>query len=196
MDHTETHLSQFHREFLWELELARKQITELAEYIPEDAYGWRPAPDARSFSAVLVHIAMANLMLLYRADVYTPSVMEVCGGIEGEGLDQWVGTAHKGLQLERTITAKSAVLDLLKRSFDEVRAAFAVIPVEELRRMRDMGTEVSTFRRIYLRILVHGHEHMGQAVAYARTMGYPAPWPDPVQVLERMAAEAATVPHP
>jgi uncharacterized damage-inducible protein DinB len=192
MHHEEAHLSQFHREYLRELEIAHKQLIALAEAVPEEAYNWRPAADARTFSAVLVHVAAGNLMLLYRADVYSPAVMELCGAVEGEGLQQWVGMVRQGFHLERTVTAKPDVMDLLKRSFDEVREAFAAASDEEICQLRDMAGEPSTFRRLYLRILAHANEHMGQAVAYARAMGFHAPWPDPVNLLERMAAEAAS----
>ena len=181
-------LSSFQREYLWELEIPKTQILALAEAIPEEAYGWRPAENARTFSAVLVHIAAGMLMLLYRADVHTQAVMEMCGPIEGEGLSRWVAMAHKGFQAEKTVTEKSAVLDLLKRAFAEVSDSFMETSDEDLGMTRDLFGEVTTVRRVYLRILAHTDEHMGQAVAYARCMGFSMPWPDPVQVLEKMAA--------
>ena len=36
-----------------------------------------------------------------------------------------------------------------------------------------------TARAVYLRILVHVHEHMGQAIAYARVNGIVPPWSHP-----------------
>lgn len=190
MEHPDK-LTSFQREYLWELEIPRKQVLALAEAIPEEAYSWRPAEDARTFSAVLVHIAAAHLMLLWRADVVLPDVMEFCGAIEGEGLAQWVATAHKGLATEKSLTAKPAILDLLRRSFECVREALVTTSEADLEQERDFGTEISTYRRVYLRILCHAHEHMGQAVAYARALGYPVPWPDPVKVLEQMAAQTS-----
>lgn len=192
MESVAKELSPLHREYLWELDLARRQILALADSIPEEAYGWRPAEDARSFSAVLVHIAAANLMLLYRADSVMPVVMEFCGSIEGEGVQQWLAMVHKGLETEKTLTAKSAVRDLLDRSFEAVRESFATTADNELEHLRDLSGEVTTMRRIYLRILVHTGEHMGQAIAYARTMGFQVPWPDPVKVLTEMAAKASS----
>lgn len=191
MQSTEKELTPFHKEYLWEFEIPRKQVLALAEAIPEDAYGWRPAEDARSFSAVLVHIAMSNLMLLYRADAFTPAVMEVCGGVEGEGIPQFLAMAKKGLALEKSTTRKDDVLDLLRRSFASVEESFIAISDVELGRPRDFGIEVSTYRRVYLRILAHNHEHMGQAIAYTRAMGFHVPWPNPVAVLEQMATQAA-----
>jgi uncharacterized damage-inducible protein DinB len=38
------------------------------------------------------------------------------------------------------------------------------------------GEGVRSVSAVYLRILVHMHEHMGQAVAYARVNGVVPPW--------------------
>ena len=46
-------------------------------------------------------------------------------------------------------------------------------------------------RRLYLRMLAHSHEHMGQAIAYVRSMGYKVPWPDPLRDLDRVAVSEA-----
>lgn len=187
---SEKHLSAFQHEYLWELELARKQLLRLAEAVPAEGYGWKPAEDTRTFSAVLVHVAAGNLMLLYRADSVMPAVMEFCGSIEGEGVAQWLEMVRKSLETEKTVTGKAAVVDLLARSMEAVRESFATTAEEELEQVRDFSGEATTMRRIYLRILAHMDEHMGQAIAYARGMGIRAPWPDPVKQLEEMVARA------
>ena len=181
-------VNQFQREYLWELQYAENQIMQLAEAVPAEAYGWRPANDARSFSKALVHIAAACMMLIYRAELYTPEVMAFCGNPAGEGMAKWVAMAHNGLALEKTLIEKGPVIDALKRAFHEVRQTFLEIPEEDMETVRDFGGEVTTMRRIYLRILTHCHEHMGQVVGYARMMGFPVPWPDPIHVMEQMAA--------
>jgi uncharacterized damage-inducible protein DinB len=190
MDHPEKHLSTFQREFLRELEIPRQQLLALAEAIPAEAYGWRPAADARSFSAVLVHIAAGNLMLLYRADVCLPEVMELCGSIEGDGPAQWLELIHKMVALEKAVTAKAAVIDLLRHSFSAVGSSFAAATDRELEETRSFFAEETTLRRLYLRMLAHSHEHMGQAIAYVRAMGFAVPWPNPIKMMEDMVAAA------
>lgn len=184
-------LSTFQREYLWELEIPRKQVMAIAEAVPEEAYDWRPAEDARTFSAVLVHIAAGNLMLLHRAEVVSPEVMRLCGAIEGEGMAQWLAMVRKSFQLEKTLTCKEAVLDLVSRSFEAVREAMVAADPRQLETSRELFGEVTTYRRVYLRILAHADEHMGQAIAYARAMGFQAPWPDPVRQMEQMVEPAA-----
>ncbi len=176
-------LSTFQREYLWELEIPSKQVLELAEAVPEEAYDWRPAEDARSFAAVLVHIAAGNLMLLYRADVHSAEVTRLCGSLATESPEQWLKLVRKSVGMEKTITSKDAVLDLLRSSFDAVKAAVRSMNPEELEKPREVWNEVTTYRRVYMRILAHADEHMGQAIAYVRVMGFRVPWPDPIRMM-------------
>ena len=184
----EENKGDFKQEYLWELSIPQSQLVALADAVPEEDFGWKPAEDARSFSAVLVHIAAGNLMLLYRAGVHTAEVMEFCGSIEGEGISQWLAIVRKNFELERSVAGKTAVIDLLKRSFEAVRQSFSAALDEEINAARDFFGQKSTKRRLYLRMLAHSHEHMGQAIAYMRCMGLKAPWPDPVKEMERMVA--------
>ena len=184
-------LSTFQREYLWELEIPAKQIIELAESVPEEAYDWRPAESARTFAAVLVHIAAGNLMLLHRADVRSPVVIKFCGSHTGEGPEQWLTVVRRSVAMEKTITSKDAVLDLLRNSFEAVKTAVRSMKPEEIEATCQLWGEVTTYRRIYLRILAHADEHMGQAIAYARVMGFRVPWPDPVRMMEDRAARSA-----
>ncbi len=128
-------------------------------------------------------------MLLYRADVCLPEVMELAGSIEGDGPPQWLELLHKMIAMEKTMTAKPAVIDTLRRSFDAVRTSFASVPERQLEETRSFFGEPTTQRRLYLRMLAHSHEHMGQAIAYTRAMGYAVPWPNPIKMMEEMAAK-------
>ena len=184
-------LTSFQKEYLWELSIPRVQLLALAEAIPEDVFGWRPAQDARTFSEALVHIAAGMMMLLYRAEAYSQEVMEFCGPLEGEGMPLWVEMVHRSLAKEKSITRKADVIALLKRAFAVVEREFSASTEELLDACRDFGGEVTTARRIYLRVLAHTHEHMGQVIAYAREMGFHVPWPDPIKEMERMVATEA-----
>lgn len=181
-------LTIFHKEYLWELSIARVQLLALADALPNEAYGWRPAQDARTFSEVLVHISAGMNMLLYSAEEYCEEVMEFCGPVEGEGMPLWVEMVHRSLAKEKSITRKADVIALLKQSFAVVEREFSAASGQRLEEQRKFGGEHTTLRRIYLRLLAHNHEHMGQAIAYAREMGFHVPWPDPIREMERMAA--------
>lgn len=173
---TTPRLPGFKGEFLWELEFPAKQITALAEAFPADQYSWRPAPKSRSVSEVLVHIAVGNFFLL---DVVgTPLPADLYGQIEGDGYQRMLAVIRKNDGFEKAITSKPQIVPLLARSLSAVKESFTNTSDEDLAKPSHVFGEVSTARRVYLRMLVHMNEHMGQLVAYTRSMGNPAPWPD------------------
>jgi uncharacterized damage-inducible protein DinB len=133
------------------------QLIALAEAIPADKYSWRPAPGVRSVSEVYMHIAIANFYLLSITGPKMPA-----GLTSGD--------------LEKTVTAKADVISWLKRSLDAVKTARAQLKPGDLqRKVKIQGKEV-TVDGMYLRIIIHDNEHMGQLVAYARMNGIVPPW--------------------
>lgn len=67
----------FHGEYLWELDIAQVQLLALAEAVPEEGYSWRPVDDARSFSAMLVHVAAGNFALLHLVGMRPDSAVDL-----------------------------------------------------------------------------------------------------------------------
>lgn len=191
METVQSEFTSFQRDYLWELSIPEIQLVALANAVPAEAYGWRPAENARSFSAALVHIAAVDLTLLYWANMRTPEVMNLCGSLESEEVSRSVEMVRRGLQMEKAVTEKPAVIDLLKRTFELVEQSFLENSEEDLAATRDLFGQPTSVRRVYLRVLAHSHEHMGQAVAYTRAMGFRVPWPDPVTEMERMTETAA-----
>ena len=59
-----TRLPGFKGEYLWEFDIAERQLLALAEAFPAERYGWRTAETARSVSEVLVHLAAGSRMFL------------------------------------------------------------------------------------------------------------------------------------
>lgn len=179
--------TSFQQEYLAELEIAETQLLALAGAVPEESYGWSPVPGVRSFSAILIHIAVGNLVLLYRAGVRIPLVTDLYGSFEGEPVARVVAIIRKNAAMEETIVAKSEVVDLLRRSFQAVAEAMGAATPHDLEVRGNFFGKPEAVRRLYLRILAHSHEHMGQAIAYVRSMGYKVPWPDPLKDLDRAA---------
>lgn len=169
-------LPGFKGEYLWEFDIANQQLLALAEAFAEERYGWRPAETARSVSEVLVHIAAGNFMLLGIAGIEAPP--ELYGELPMEAIPRMMAMIAKNDALEKTLTGKTVVVALLRRSLDAVRSEFLQAAECELERVDTFFGENTTVRRVYLRALTHMHEHMGQLVAYTRAMGLPAPWPD------------------
>lgn len=132
------------------------QLIALAEATPAEKFAWRPAPGVRSTSEVYMHIVMANFFLL-----------SVTGPKMPPDLKQ---------NAEKTVTSKPEVIAWLKRSLEAVKQAhLAADPRDMMRKVKVNGRE-ATVDGMYLRIIIHDNEHMGQLVAYARMTGVVPPW--------------------
>src|SRR5438270_7242063 len=78
--------------------------------------------------------------------------------------------------MEKTVTAKPEVIQWLRRSLDAVKSAHSAIKPGDLQRKVKVAGREATVDGMYLRIIVHANEHMGQLVAYARVNGIVPPW--------------------
>ena len=135
-----------------------RQLIALAEATPAEKYSWRPAPGVRSISEVYMHIAIANFYLLSVTGPKEPAVE---------------------VSMEKTVTAKADVIDWLKRSLDAVATARAHLKPADYQHKVSIYGKVVTVDGMYLRIIVHANEHMGQSIAYARMNGIVPPWSKP-----------------
>jgi uncharacterized damage-inducible protein DinB len=142
--------------WLGEFEHASQQLLQLADAIPAEKFAWRPAPGVRSISEVYMHAAIGNYFLLGQAGLKVP-----------------VDLAALGNDREKRLTSKADVTRFLKDSFDAVRASY---PAADKQKAVTFFGKKTTVDGILLRLLVHNHEHMGQAVAYARMNGVAPPW--------------------
>ena len=139
-----------------ELRHVERQLIELAEATPEDKFTWRPGPGVRSTSEVYMHIATANFYLL-----------SVTGPKMPDDMKEDIATS---------VTSKAEVIKWLKRSFEAVKQAHLAVKADDLKRKVTVFKRDATVDGMYLRILVHDNEHMGQLIAYARMTGVKPPW--------------------
>ncbi len=133
-----------------------QQLIALAEATPAKKFAWRPAAGVRWTSEVYMHIAIANFYLL-----------SVTGPKLPEDLKR---------EMEKTVTAKADVIRWLKRSLDAVKDARAGLKPDDLERKVHIADRDATVDGMYLRIIIHDNEHMGQLIAYARMTGVVPPW--------------------
>ncbi len=133
-----------------------QQLIALAEATPAEKFAWRLAPGVRSTSEVHMHIAIANFYLLSVTGPKMPADMK-------EGI-------------EKSVTAKADVINWLKRSLDAVKEAHLAVTLKDLQRKVHIADRDATVDGMYLRIIVHANEHMGQLIAYARMTGVVPPW--------------------
>jgi uncharacterized damage-inducible protein DinB len=103
-----------------------------------------------------MHIVMANFWLLSVTGPKMPADLK-------EGM-------------EKQVTAKADVIAWLKRSLDAVKQAHLAETPQHLALKVQIEGRPATVDGIYLRIIIHANEHMGQLVAYARMTGVVPPW--------------------
>jgi uncharacterized damage-inducible protein DinB len=133
-----------------------RQLIALAEATPAEKFAWRPAAGVRSTSEVYMHIAMSNFYLLSVTGPKMPADLKE--------------------DMEKTVTSKTEVIDWLKRSLDAVKEAHLAVKPSDLERKVHIADRDATVDGMYLRIIVHANEHMGQLIAYARMTGVAPPW--------------------
>jgi hypothetical protein len=80
------------------------------------------------------------------------------------------------IKMEKTVTSKPEVIAWLKKPLQAVKTAHLAETFEDLERAVKIYDRGATVDGMYLRILVHANEHMGQLIAYARITGVLPPW--------------------
>lgn len=142
-----------------------EKLVGLAEAMPEGAYAWRPGEGVRSVSEVFAHVASDNYLLPATLGHAPPAET----GIDGS--DYMTAVAF-----ERRSRSKEEVVAELRASFAFLEGAM------EQEASSDIGREVtlfgsrSTAQQVWIMTTTHLHEHLGQAIAYARSNGVVPPW--------------------
>lgn len=147
----------FRAEYVAEIDKVGKKLVDLAEAIPADKYSWRPAPGVRSVGEVFMHVVSGNSTL--------PSFL---GAPRMEGISR---------DSEKTVTDKAKIVELLKKSIENAKAAAAGVTDADLnKKVKTFGDREMTERQVLFVLLNHLHEHLGQSIAYARMNGITPPW--------------------
>jgi uncharacterized damage-inducible protein DinB len=152
--------SHIRNEYLADLDTVHAKITALAKAIPAEKYTWRPAPGVRSISEALMHVV---------GEWYYFTPMSVAGKAPAD-----FGAPREKLPALEKITDKDAVLAELDRSWahcaEQLRAA-------------DAATLTTAYKpwnapldRAAFIMTGDLHEHLGQMIVYARSVGVTPPW--------------------
>jgi len=145
------------------VEIAREKFRSLSVAMPEDAYLWRPMDGVRSVSEVYQHIAADNF--------FVPTLMGIAAPPE-TGINEDAST-FRAFQ-ERELT-RDEVIETVEASFEFLSRAMQAT-ANDLDRLITLGTSETTVGDVWIRAVVHLHEHLGQSIAYARTNKIVPPW--------------------
>lgn len=149
--------SGFRADYLMDLARLEQKVVGLAEAVPTDKYGWRPAAEVRSVSEVYMHLAGSTFRLL-----------------EGVGrpAPENVGELDK-------ITDKAEVIEALKDAFAAAKEAMLATSEDAMDEQVELFGRQWSKRAVLYLVATHMHEHLGQSIAYARSVGVVPPWSAP-----------------
>jgi uncharacterized damage-inducible protein DinB len=153
----------FRADLMGQIEQVQHQILDLEGSIPDAKQTWRPGEGVRSISEVYSHIAFANYLIAKFAGATLPQ------GVSAS-------TPEEATKWEKASTDKKVIAEQLVKSFDFVKNTIKKMPDASLETKVDFfGSKVTT-RYVFLVLLSHMHEHLGQSIAYARVVGVVPPW--------------------
>lgn len=140
----------------------RKNTITIAEDIPEDKYAFRGAPNTRTISQLLIHIAVSPL---WQQELHSQRKASL------EGYD-FPGRFMKDKAEEQVPRTKPEIIDLLQRSGDAFASFLEGLSEEVLGESVSMPGGRSTKSRLEMLLSVKEHEmhHRGQLMLIERQL--------------------------
>lgn len=142
----------------------QKKFIDLAQAIPESAYGWRPT-GARSIGEVLLHIASDNYFIPAAMGKPIPAATGISA------------TDYKTLEaFEKRKLSKAQIIAELDASYKHLHNAMTLTTDANLTENIKFFGQEWTRQRAMVSTVTHMHEHLGQLIAYARSNNVTPPW--------------------
>ena len=146
--------------YLTDLDTLHAKVMALANAIPEEKYGWRPAAGVRSISEALMHIATEWYY-------YTPQSVAMAAPAD-------FGKPAETIPKMEKVTKKAEVLEHLNKSWTHCRAQLTAADASKLTGKYKPWN--ATLPEAAFGMAGDLHEHLGQMIAYARSVGVKPPW--------------------
>jgi len=144
-------------EMLRQIDAARDKLIALAEATPADKFTWRPNDKVRTVGEVYAHVAGGNFFIPTLWGVKMPD------GVDPRAFDKDAGDKDK-------------TIATLKASFENVHKAIEGAKDSDLHKPVKIFAQEGTEIQAMMMLVSHGHEHLGQSIAYARSIGIVPPW--------------------
>ena len=143
----------------------QKKLIDLANAIPESAYGWRPGPGVRTIGELFKHVSADNYLIPIMMGAPAPSA----SGISATDMKS------VGVYESRTAT-KAQIVSELEASFAHLHGAMRLTTDTNLSEMLKFFGQDMSRQKVMLLTVTHLHEHLGQGIAYARSNNVVPPW--------------------
>ena len=147
--------------YLNDLSAVERKYVGLAEAMPDDAYAWRPGEGVRSVGEVFTHVAFANYLF---------------GEILGTPMPADVKAKYPNPDAFTAVKDKAEIIAMLRASFAHGQTVLTSITDAQFNSQVKMFGRDTPFPTALLTFMTHNHEHLGQAIAYARMNKVVPPW--------------------
>jgi uncharacterized damage-inducible protein DinB len=144
-------------EILRHIDDARDKLLALAEATPADKFAWRPNDKVRTTGEVFAHVSGGNYFIPTLWGAQMPA------GVDPRGFDKEAGD-------------KAKTIATLKKSFEHVHHVVESATDADLDKPVKLFDHEGTVREGFMILATHAHEHLGQSIAYARSIGIVPPW--------------------
>jgi uncharacterized damage-inducible protein DinB len=142
---------------LVDLERVQKKFVDLANVLPADKLTWRPTPDSRSFAELFLHVAGERYGILGLMGATAPA-------------------DFNGKTFEKSTTDRAQIVAELNKSWEFAQKAInGMSNADFAKLLPKLGPQANAGDVVYI-LVGDAHEHLGQAVAYARENGIVPPW--------------------
>jgi uncharacterized damage-inducible protein DinB len=142
-----------------------QKLVGLAKAIPAAKYDWRPGAGVRSIGEVFLHVASDNYLI--------PAVIGIpadpATGIKGEDY-------KTALAFEKRQLSQDEIVAELEKSFAHLKRVMNETTPEKVESKVSLFGQSFTMQQTWILATTHLHEHLGQAIAYARSNGVVPPW--------------------
>jgi len=143
---------------------AQKKMIDLANAIPENAYGWRPSAGARTVGEVFLHVASDNYFIPIAMGKPAPA---------SSGITTDMKTT---MEYEKRKLTKAQIVAELEASYKHLHEGMGLTTdANAAETIKFFGQDWTRMRAMTLTV-THLHEHLGQAIAYARSNNVVPPW--------------------
>ena len=142
---------------LLDLERVQKKFVDLAKAVPDGKFSWRPSEDTRSFAEVLMHVAGERYQILALMGATPPA-------------------DFNGKTFEKSTSEKARIIAELEKTWEFSKQKIGGMSNADFAKpLPKLGPQANAGDVVYI-LVADAHEHLGQAITYARVNGVVPPW--------------------
>ncbi|MEW5915938.1 MAG: DinB family protein [Gemmatimonadota bacterium] len=141
-----------------------QKMVSLAKAMPADKFDWRPGAGVRAFGEVVLHVAADNYLI------------PVMGGVAADAATGITSDYNTAVAYEKRKMSREAAIAEMEKSFAHLQKAMQGTAAGSLGEKVQMFGQSFTRQQMWILATTHLHEHLGQAIAYARSNGVKPPW--------------------